>query len=99
MLARPPVPRIPRPAPRRFPPRKPMTIAVGILSDTGIVVASDTEESIPGLMKRDEGKITAIRTRHGGGSSESHTDGAVRDFTIQFDEEGRHGDAPPDTDI
>ena len=96
MLAAPPALRIQRPVPRRFPPRKPMTIAVGLICDSGIVVASDTEESIPGLMKRDEGKITAILSRHG---HTDHIPGTVRETVLRFDEDGHHGNSPPDTDI
>lgn len=59
MLSAPPVPRpSPRPVPRRLPARKRMTIAIGILATDGVVVAADTQESVPGYWKRDQGKIS-----------------------------------------
>lgn len=41
MLSAPPVPRIPRPVPRR-PPFRPMTIAAGFICSDGVLLASDT---------------------------------------------------------
>lgn len=59
MLRPPPVPRIPRPVPRRFPPTKSMTIALGILASDGLVLAADTQETIQGYAKFTHGKMGA----------------------------------------
>jgi hypothetical protein len=52
----PPVPRIPRPVPRRLPHVKRRTIALGILASDGVVIAADTEEAT-GDSKRDQEEI------------------------------------------
>jgi hypothetical protein len=52
----PPVPRIPRPVPRRLQKISRMTIALGVLALDGLVVAADTEES-DGYLKTAESKI------------------------------------------
>lgn len=57
--AHPPYPRIPRAVPRRWPERKRMTIAIGILCQDGIVIAADTEE-VAGYMKSVQSKIMTI---------------------------------------
>jgi hypothetical protein len=58
---RPPVPRIPRPVPRRLPQRKRMTIAVGLLLPSGeLIVAADSQESYPNV-KLDGRKIMALQ--------------------------------------
>jgi hypothetical protein len=46
-----------RPNPQRLPKGKRMTIALGIVGTNGIVLAADTEETIPGYMKRSQIKI------------------------------------------
>lgn len=57
MLNAPPAPRIPRVIPRRLPQKKRMTIALGIISTGGLVLAADTEESIAGWMKTSQTKL------------------------------------------
>jgi len=74
-----------------------MTIALGIICDTGIVVAADTEESIPGLMKREQEKIQVLLTRYG---ATLYPPGGVADVTIRFHSDVRSPKTnPPETDI
>lgn len=47
----------PCPCPRRLPQRKAMTIALGVIASDGIVVAADTQVTIPGYWKSNQGKI------------------------------------------
>ena len=42
-----------------------MTIALGILASDGVVVATDTQETVQGYWKRHEGKIQAAQTAQG----------------------------------
>ena len=48
------------PIPRRLPTRKAMTIAVGVLATDGVVLAADTQLTIPNFWKGEGGKISAI---------------------------------------
>lgn len=74
-----------------------MTIAFGVIASDGIVVAADSEESIPGLMKREQNKIAMSCTRHG---NYEPIHGAVeRNVTISWDETEAAGDRAPDTDV
>jgi len=74
-----------------------MTIAFGVIASDGIVVAADSEESIPGLMKREQNKIAMTCTRHGNYEPIQGT--IEKKITITFDETEPRGDGPPDTDI
>lgn len=40
-----------------------MTIALGILADDGLVVAADTQVTVPNYMKTDEGKVSMVSKR------------------------------------
>jgi hypothetical protein len=63
MLNAPPVPRLPRPVLRRLPVRKAMTIALGVIATDGVVLAADTQLTIPQLWwKGDFGKFTAAHS-------------------------------------
>ena len=45
-----------------------MTIALGILTNDGVVLAADTEETmLGGTWKSDHGKITAVTAKAGNG--------------------------------
>ena len=61
--ARPLVPRIPRPTPKRLHTQKAMTIAVGVLANGGVVLAADTQLTIPSFWKGEGGKIMATARR------------------------------------
>src|SRR5438132_4917979 len=52
-----PKPFPPRPKPKRLPQARRMTIAIGLLAQDGVILAADTEESIPDYLKRHQGKI------------------------------------------
>ena len=43
--------------PKRLPWARRMTIAIGLLAQDGVILAADTEESIPDYLKRHQGKI------------------------------------------
>lgn len=73
-----------------------MTIALGVICDSGIVVAADTEESIPGVMKRDQEKIQVLLTRHGASGGPF---GGEQDVTIRLRADRAAAVDPPDTDI
>ncbi len=60
MLRAPLVPRMPRPAPKRLPHRKTMTIAVGLLATNGVVLASDSQLTYGTFAKSEAGKIMAV---------------------------------------
>jgi len=47
-----PAPRPFRPKPRQLPQRKRMTIAVGVLARTGVVIAADSQETVQGCPAR-----------------------------------------------
>ena len=50
----------PKPEPRRFPVRKHMTIALGILANDGLVLAADTEVSYGDIRKTEGAKVAVI---------------------------------------
>jgi 20S proteasome alpha/beta subunit len=60
---RPIIPRLfPTPKPKRLPKEKRMTIAMGVLSQSGIVIAADTEET--GNFKRHQPKILPVNVEN-----------------------------------
>lgn len=42
-----------------------MTIALGMLASNGIVLATDTQETVQGYWKRHQGKMTAVQSEAG----------------------------------
>lgn len=57
LTPKPPRPHPFLPKPRRLPERKRMTIAVGILASDGVVVAADSQETVQGYWKGNQGKV------------------------------------------
>lgn len=57
-------PRFTSPNPKRLPRRKLVTIAAGFVCDEGIVICSDTQETIPGYVKTDSEKMRTIVGGH-----------------------------------
>ena len=98
MMPRPKLP-VPRPRlfqlkPRQLPTGKRMTIGIGILASDGVVIAADTQESIQGYWKTNQGKVrwSAYQSvDHGSGSivvtgagTARHLDAIQDQLTAEF---------------
>src|SRR5437763_7400088 len=85
----------PKPAPRRLPERKRMTIALGLLAKNGLVLAADTQETYGNGWKVSQAKIipglSANASKHGrnhiavaGAGSGDYIDSLARKFINAF---------------